>query len=268
MVYPRCGSRPVFKCFDGQFEKSGGSVAVSILSTVRSRRTAIPVQSQPSTPRRGNGRLRVVSTRTFQIAYKLDDIGPSGLGGVELFITEDNGRTWWKYDDDADQKSPFDVKVQNDGLYGFSIRARSGAGLSNDPPLPNEPPAILIAVDQTAPQVEILPIQQGQGMNVNKLLIRWRIAEEHPADKPVSLYYAGNSNGPWEPISGWKEDLNGTFEWTVGPAVPSQFYIRVAARDTAGNIGQADTPTPIVVDLQRPTARIVDVEVTPGNGVQ
>ena len=220
-------------------------------------------------PRRStNGRQRVVRTRRFQIGYELNDIGPSGVGGVELFITEDNGRVWWKYGDDPDQKSPFDVEVREDGTYGFAIRARSGAGLSTDAPVPGEPPAIVVAVDQTEPIVELLPVQQGQGVNVNRLLIRWKVTEEHPSDRPISLYYAATLNGPWEPISGWREDPNGSFEWTAGPGVPSQFYIRVMARDSAGNVGKSETRTPVVVDLQRPSARIVDVDVAPGGGPQ
>lgn len=213
--------------------------------------------------RQTNGRQRVVRARRFQIGYELNDIGPSGVGVVELFITEDNGRTWWKYGDDPDQKSPFDVEVREDGVYGFAIRARSGAGLSTDAPVPGEPPAIVVAVDQTEPVVELLPVQQGQGANVNRLLLRWRITEDHPADRPVSLYYAEQLSGPWEPISGWREDPNGTYEWTAGPGVPSQFYIRVLARDSAGNVGKAESRTPIIVDLQRPTARIVDIDQTP-----
>ncbi|WP_010582051.1 hypothetical protein [Schlesneria paludicola] len=240
---------------------------------------AIPSNPQPTTARsteferpipaqRSNAPFRIVPNCHFQIAYKLDEVGPSGVGGVELFITEDNGRQWWKYDDDPDQRSPFDVKVRHDGLYGFAIRVRSGAGLSNDPPLPNEPPAIVIAVDQTPPSVELFPIQQGHGVNINRLQIRWKITDDYPAEKPVALYYAANLNGPWEPISNWKEDVNGSFEWTVGPGVPPQFYVRVAARDAAGNMSKAETPTPIVVDLMRPTARIVDVEVPTASGPQ
>lgn len=223
---------------------------------------------RPAPVQRSNAPFRIVPNCHFQIAYKLDEVGPSGVSGVELFITEDNGRQWWKYDDDPDQRSPFDVRVRHDGLYGFAIRVRSGAGLSNDPPLPNEPPAIVIAVDQTPPNVELLPIQQGQGANINRLQIRWKITDDYPAEKPVALYYAANLNGPWEVISNWKEDANGSFEWAVGPGVPSQFYVRVSARDAAGNIAKAETPTPVVVDLMRPTARIVDVEVPTSSSPQ
>ena len=54
----------------------------------------------------------------------------------------------------------------------------------------------------------------------------------------------------------------------VGTGVPPEFYVRVMVRDVAGNIGKAETTSPIIVDLTRPTARIVDVEIAPGSGPQ
>ena len=226
----------------------------------------VPAQSIQM-PRTVVGRRRVVNTRKFQVGYKVDDVGPSGIGGVELFITQDNGRKWWKYGEDPDQRSPFDVEVPQDGEYGFSIRVRSGAGLVNEPPVLGETPSIVVAVDQTPPLVEMLPVQQGQGANANHLQIRWRIQDDHPAEKSVSLYYAASRSGPWEPISAWKED-NGSFNWSVGPGVPSHLFLRVMARDSAGNVSKAETSTPIVVDLSRPSARIVDVETPQSVGPQ
>ncbi len=205
-------------------------------------------------------RQRVVSTRQFQLGYKVDDVGPSGVGSVEMFITQDNGRKWFRYGEDADRTSPFDVKVNQDGEYGFSIRVRSGAGLSNDPPSPGELPSISVVVDQTPPTLELISAQQGQGAELNQILIRWRTQDVHPADKPIALYYSANPNGPWEPISTWRQDT-GSFAWGVGPGVPAQIFIRVMARDAAGNVAKVDTTQPLLVDLTRPTARIVDVEV-------
>jgi len=204
-------------------------------------------------------RHRLVNTRRFQVGYQINDIGPSGIGRIELFITQDNGRNWSKYGDDPDQRSPFDVEVLQDGEYGFAIRVRSGVGIANHPPLPDEPPAIIVSVDQMPPRLEVLPVQQGQGANVNRLQIRWRIQDEHPAEKPVSLYYAAGRNGPWETISDWTED-DGRFEWTVDAGVPSKFFLRVLARDSAGNVNKMESVTPVVVDLSHPSARIVDVE--------
>jgi hypothetical protein len=223
-------------------------------------RWAFTSDGMQTVPYRGSSRIRVVNTLTFQLGYKLDDVGPSGVGGVELFITQDSGRQWYRYGEDEDRTSPIEVTVPRDGEYGFAIRVRSGAGLGQEPPQPGEPPSIVVAVDQTPPVLELFPVQQGRGAELNQVQIRWKITEARPAEKPVSLYYAASPAGPWEPISGWRPDT-GSFTWTAGPGAPSQFYIRVVARDAAGNTATAETPQPIVVDLSRPSARIVDVEV-------
>lgn len=215
---------------------------------------------EPIPARSSHGRERVVNTLRFLVGYKIDDVGPSGVGGVELFITQDNGRTWFRYGADLDRVSPMEVTVPRDGEYGFAVRVRSGAGLGQEPPQPGEPPGIVIVVDQTPPRLELLPVQQGRGPELNQIQIRWKLTEARPSDKPISLYYAATPAGPWEPISGWRADTGG-FSWAAGPGVPSQFYIRVVARDAAGNVTTAETPQPILVDLSRPTARIVDVEV-------
>lgn len=224
-----------------------------------------PTPAAEPTPYRGNSRQRIVNTRRFQLGYKVDDVGPSGVGGVDLYITPDRGRQWYRYGEDADRTSPFDVEVPRDGEYGFTVRVRSGAGLALEPPMPGEPPSITIIVDQTPPQLELMPIRQGAGADLNQLTIGWRITEDLPSDKPVSLYYAATPDGPWEPISGWRADT-GTFAWSVGPGSPSQFYVRVVARDAAGNVSQSETAQPVVVDLARPSARIVDVENLPSSG--
>jgi hypothetical protein len=211
-----------------------------------------------------NGRFRAVKSHRFEVNYRIDDVGPSGVSAVELFITQNNGQKWWKYGDDADKQSPFVVEVPEDGVYGFAIRVRSGAGLADDPPQPGEEPSVVIVVDRTPPTVQLHPIQQGAGGQMNKLTISWRIADDNPSDKPISLAYSANPNGPWEPICGWQPDT-GSYAWTVGQGVPTRLYVRLVARDAAGNHSFVDTPQPLLVDLSKPTARIVDVE---SNGPQ
>ena len=50
---------------------------------------------------------KVVKANAFNIGYSLDQIGPSGVGAVDLYITEDSGRSWFHYGTDPDRKSPF-----------------------------------------------------------------------------------------------------------------------------------------------------------------
>ena len=211
-----------------------------------------------------SGRFRAVKSHRFEINYRIDDVGPSGVSAVELFVTQNNGQKWWKYGEDPDKQSPFVVDVPEDGIYGFGIRVRSGAGLADEPPQPGEEPSIVIVVDRTPPVVQLLPVQQGAGGSMNKISISWRLSDDNPSDKPISLYYAANPNGPWEPICTSQPDT-GNYVWSVAQGVPSRLFIRVLARDAAGNQAYVETPQPILVDLSKPTARIVDVE---SNGPQ
>lgn len=207
-------------------------------------------------------RHRVVNTHVFQIGYRLQDVGPSGVAGVEVYITQDQGATWFHYGTDEDNQSPAQVQVPRDGMYGFALGVRSGAGLTSDPPQAGDKPPIVVVVDQTPPQVQLLPLEQGRGRNTNKILIKWEYTDEYPSDKPISLYYSTTGQSPWQPITG-PIDNTGSFIWTMGPGVPSRFYVRIEARDVAGNVQTAETPQPVLIDLSRPTAKIIDIE-TPG----
>lgn len=211
-----------------------------------------------------SGSSRIVNTRRFQIGYAVEDVGPSGVGAVDLFITQDDGRKWYKYGEDPDRKSPFQVDVPSDGNYGFAIRVRSGAGLTDPPPRPSDKPEIVVVVDRTPPAAELSSPQQGRGRSYDEVLIRWRVTDEHPADEPVALTYAAGPNGPWQTISGWRRD-EGSYVWKVQPNTPASVYVRISARDAAGNVTHEISKSPLLLDLSRPTARIVDVEATDGS---
>lgn len=203
---------------------------------------------------------QVVNGNQFQIGFQVDEVGPSGIGAIELYITEDNGQKWYKYGEDPDKKSPFHVEVPHDGTYGFALRVRSGVGLADALPRSGEKPDVIVVVDRTAPTIKLNPVKQGLGGDANKVTISWTIREHNPAEKSVAINYSTRPDGPWEPIVEWQEDI-GRFTWSVGPGNPSKFYLQVVARDEAGNTASETTPQPIVVDLTRPSGRIVDVEV-------
>jgi hypothetical protein len=216
-------------------------------------------QAATKLPPKISKQTRVVNSRKFHIGYKVDDVGPSGVGDVELFITEDDGDKWFKYGNDVDRTSPFQVEVPRDGIYGFALRVHSGAGLAADPPNTGEKPSIVVVVDNTPPGVKLLSADQGRGKDLNRVVIRWSVADDYPSDMPVALSYTSDPNGVWEPISGWIAD-SGEYTWNAGPNAPTRLYFRVTARDAAGNLNRAQTTEPVIVDLSRPSARIVDVE--------
>jgi hypothetical protein len=206
-----------------------------------------------------NPSRRAVRTRNFKIGYQVDDVGPSGVAAVNLYITENGGKKWYHYGGDADLQSPFDVVVPADGEYGFAIRVQSGKGVSTDPPQPGDVPEMQIVVDQAPPVAQVMPLRQGQGSAHNQVLIEWSVSDSQLAEQPVSLSYADNARGPWIPITDWTANT-GRYIWTIKEPVRQQVFVKLEARDAAGNISEALADQPIVVDLSRPTARIVDVE--------
>lgn len=203
--------------------------------------------------------VRRVNSTTFQIGYELDDVGPSGVSSVELYLTEDEGRKWYHYGVDEDGQSPFRLTVPDDGTYGFAIRVRSGVGLAHNPPQPGERPELVVVVDRQPPEATILPLKQGEGSSPNQLVIEWTLTDDALAEHPVALYFAERPTGPWQPITGWQPNT-GQYTWNFGPDLPKQVYIRLEARDAAGNIARVDSDEPMVIDLSRPTARIIEVE--------
>jgi hypothetical protein len=227
-----------------------------------SHSNSTPVLVTPASPTRFSSfpqGAKVVNSMAFNIGYSLDQVGPSGVGSVRLFITEDNGRTWYDYGTDPDRISPFPVRVEKSGQFGFAIRACSGIGLSENPPENGQLPEIVVIVDQNAPRAKFGAIQQGQGQAHNQVQFSWVLTDSDLPETPVMLLKSDSPNGPWEPISSWIEN-SGRYLWTVDQSIDRPVYVRLEARDLAGNVGHVDLEQPLQIDLLKPTARIIDVE--------
>lgn len=218
-----------------------------------------PVAPSAAAPKDDEPRTIVVNRTDFQIGYRIDDLGPSGLGKVELFITTDSGHKWYRYGTDPDNKSPFAVSVPADGTYGFELRVRNGAGIGDDPPRPGDKPSIVVLVDKTLPTAQLMPPQIGRGKSHNKVLLRWTAEDAHFGPTPVLLEYAAEKSGPWQKISDWQANT-GRYIWSIDPGMPGKVFVRLTVKDRAGNVAQSVTADQLVIDFTRPTAHIIDVE--------
>jgi hypothetical protein len=98
-----------------------------------------------------------------------------------------------------------------------------------------------------------------------KLTITWRATDKNLLPYPITLKYAKDREGPWTEIASGLEN-SGRYVWTLPPAAPWQMWIRVEAADRAGNVGAADTPTPVKVDLAQPRGIILDAEPAARDG--
>ena len=211
---------------------------------------------------------RIVNSRSFNLNYDIQDVGPSGVAQVEFFITDDGGTTWYRYGTDPDLKSPFRVDVPKEGTYGFQVRVKSGVGLMSDLPRAGDSPSVVVTVDETAPVVKIDSVGQLHTDKPGMVSIHWKVNDAHPAvTEGVDLEYAMNAQGPWTSIA---QGVNqaGSYDWPVQSIPAAKLFVRVTARDAAGNIGHAVTSEPVIVDMKKPVARITDVAIQaiPANG--
>ena len=198
-------------------------------------------------------RPRMVNLRTFELDYEVDSIGSSGVAKVELWGTRDGGRHWANYGADNDNRSPLVVSVDSEGLYGFRIVIQSGNGLSGQAPRDGDLPEVWIGVDQTRPAVRLTAVDPGP--ENGELLIRWETSDALLESRPVSLFFSDQPHGPWSPIAA-ELDASGSFAWRLDNRVPERVFLRIEARDQAGNVGVYETPDPITLDRRRPQGRI------------
>jgi len=201
---------------------------------------------------------QIVNVHIFDVDYQVEDVGPSGVGAVELFVTENDGQEWFRYGNDADLKSPFHVDVRGEGTFGFAVRVRNGLGFVDAPPQPGQVPEIAVTVDGSAPVIEFSqPTLRADGFGTMDLA--WQVSDAHPHATPVRLEYSTTPAGPWTPVFDWQINHNG-YQWAIRPGIPSSLYFRLLARDEAGNIGTAQTPQPVIVDLIKPIGRLLRVQ--------
>lgn len=224
-----------------------GSVAIAINP---------PIGENRETPEQPNDqRPRMVNSRLFELEYDIDEVGPSGIGRVELWGTRDDGRTWRSFALDNDNRSPLLVSVAEEGIYGFRVTVSNGLGLGGKPPRPGDRPEVVIGVDLSKPTARLVSAKQGIDDETGNLIISWQADDRKLADRPVSIFYGEGRAGPWLPVAEGLKNT-GRHAWPLDERTPARFYLRLMVRDEAGNVSVHETAEPVEIDRSRPTIRI------------
>jgi hypothetical protein len=230
---------------------------------------AAPPGLPPSAARDGGGGTLLVASPRFKLQYAIDDAGPNGAATVELWITQDGGRTWIRRGDDQDRVSPIDVDLGGEGTFGLCLVARSASGLGDQPPAPGDPPQSWVEVDSTPPSVQLLTPQVGTGVNSGKVAIAWRASDLHLPPRSVALLWRSDQpDAQWQTITDGRENT-GQFVWTVPATAPQRFHLKVEAVDTVGHRGSAETTDlgAVMVDRSRPRSRIIGLDPSVRSGI-
>jgi hypothetical protein len=207
-------------------------------------------------------RPRMVNSRTFELEYEIDSVGPSGIAKVELWGTLNGGRTWSVYGVDPDHRSPVPVRVEGEGIYGFRIVVQSGSGLGAQPPGAGDLADVWIGVDLANPTGRITAAEVND--DGTEAVITWEAGDDVLDVRPIALEFSASPQvsaspqGPWTPIAAGLEN-SGSYTWRLDNRVPPVVYLRMNVRDEAGNVGVFDYSGPLSLDRHRPEGRIRSV---------
>jgi hypothetical protein len=215
-----------------------------------------PAQKPVTVSRPGTPPRQVLNTKHAAIEYRVDPVGPSGIGKVEVWMTADKGASWQRVSEDQDRRSPADLDLPGEGLFGVRLVVYNGNGFGGSPPGANDPPHTWIEVDTTPPAVHLSDIEPAA--RDGKLEIRWTVTDKNLAPEPIHLFYATKREGPWQPIARGVRN-EGSYLWAFPHDAGNQFFVKLEVADQAGNRGEASTPMPVVLDMTEPHALVVGV---------
>jgi hypothetical protein len=176
------------------------------------------------------------------------------MGKVEFWATRDHGKSWQRVPDESNGRSPAQLLLPGDGLYGIAIRS----GGNRQAPTANEVPDCWVEVDTTKPFANLLPPTVGTGAEAGTLLILWTAHDKNLASDSIALSYATQPGGPWQPIvTGHKNE--GVYRWTLPPDIGGQVYLRLEVSDRAGNVGRAELQQPVMLDAAKPRVKVLAI---------
>ncbi len=150
------------------------------------------------------------------------------------------------------------ANVDGEGLYGFRIVVQGGNGLGGLPPHSGDAPDLWVMVDMTKPNVRLIDATAGNGAHAGELLIRWEASDASLAARPITLLFTDRPGGQWSIIAAGL-DNSGQYAWRPDSRAPDRIYLRIEARDEAGNVGSFEANQPVTLDRIRPEGHIRSV---------
>jgi hypothetical protein len=203
-----------------------------------------------------SGGRQLLNTTHASVDYRIDKVGPSGIGKIEIWMTPDNGKTWQRLREDADRRSPAEIDLPGEGLFGIRLVVTNGNGFGGSSPKSGDAPSSWIEIDTTPPFVQLRdidPVTDG-----GTLHIRWNASDKNLGTSPVNLYYRTQQDAAWEIMA---KDLQntGSYLWAFPHSKGSQFFIGIEVIDRAGNVMRAESPNAVTLDMTEPSATVVGI---------
>jgi hypothetical protein len=205
-----------------------------------------------------------VNKQDIRLSYELQE-GPSGVSKIEIW--QCSPTLEWQLLETREKdkaKSPLSIHVPGEGRYGFTLIPISGVDLAMARPMPRDQPQQWIQVDLTPPKVRVQRMEVGRGLDSGNVTIYWDASDDSKgqlAANPISIYYKDPdkpTTPEWTVIA---KDLpnSRSYVWK-DKEKPYQCFIKIEARDMAGNVGIDVAKEALKVDLKIPTLKIKGIE--------
>lgn len=226
-------------------------------SLTPSPRAPEPAAANPNVP--ADAQPSFTTKKRFRLDYDSDGVPVDQIASVELWGTHDGGKSWIKWGDDPDRLSPFEVEVEQEGAFGYRIVVVHRNGMAGHTPKAGDAADIWVGVDATQPVAKFGTVAYGKGASSGQLQIQWTASDNWLSSRPITLSYSTDPQGPWTVIDGGLANT-GQYFWRVDPAVPRRIYLRLEARDQAGNVGEDRLPEVVELEGLVPRGRIRGIE--------
>jgi hypothetical protein len=211
--------------------------------------------SVPAAPKNAPTGRQLVNSAKVYLDYQIENAAQANVARVEVWMTCDQGQSWQKHSDATGQKSPIEVVLPGDGVYGLTLVASNGASAAV-PPVAGDQPDGWIEVDTTKPALQINDIQTSHDKGQATVQIRWTAQDKNLADAPVDLFYAATPKGPWLLIAKGLPAA-GQHRWTPPAGLGAQTHMKLEARDAAGNTSVCGTLEPVSIAPPAPPRAVI-----------
>ncbi|MCA9119676.1 MAG: hypothetical protein H6822_34190 [Planctomycetaceae bacterium] len=228
----------------GRYEPEAPGVSSAVTSVPDAATTSSNPEYSARSSLPPGERARMTNSLHFQLDYELDSVGPEGVDEVQLWGSKDFGQTWVRWSLDDDLRSPLEVHVESEGIYGFRVVIVGRNGLATPAPHQGDLADIWVGVDTTRPIARISSAAYGDGVHAGELDIRWEIIDESIGERAVTLLFSEHPTGPWTTIAAGLPNTQ-QYYWSVDPNTPREIYLRLEVRDEAGNTAEHQLVEPI-----------------------
>lgn len=170
----------------------------------------------------------------FHIPFQADP-ADRRIKQVQLYVSNDQGRTWHPYASVRPEDGKFVYTATRDGHHWFTVRTIDQDNRANPLSMENVRPGLKVCVDTQAPVVGLRARPTPDG----SVEAEWEIRDENLDPATLNLEYRLQGGvGEWMPLR--VEPLAaGRHAWRPGQA--GAVEVKLFVRDKAGNEGQART---------------------------